>query len=396
MMTMMVDDSADASPCHAARLTMMPASGASAPVVSVRVGCIDYYMARPLPEPLQRSLTRPTVRAPPNGEDSAADEVSRKLPLFCTSGESADASPHEAARPGAGETTAADAEEPLSGRTAAARRTAARDNTEQADARDHTTVHREPPRMGAAAHGDAVPRPPPPGDPAHGPARTDGDGLGGDGDAAVGDGGNVVVYCGGGSGGAAGGAPGGHHGDASHRRAMVAPMPVIVIWGATPAGQKACVHVHGVLPYFLVRPLVDGEGEGGGDEGESEDDEGGGGAAPRCVAKQLVRSFRRGRAALERELPALAIEIENAARAMHDDKNNSAADDSSKHEGRAGAGGGGPPDGAYAARPHAHGHGPPNNGMEGGRFGWGRGAWRVAPGRLHPVHSVSVVDGVPL
>lgn len=36
------------------------------------------------------------------------------------------------------------------------------------------------------------------------------------------------------------------------RECTIDKVPVIRVYGATPAGQKTCVHVHGVFPYIYV------------------------------------------------------------------------------------------------------------------------------------------------
>ena len=42
---------------------------------------------------------------------------------------------------------------------------------------------------------------------------------------------------------------------------QILKVPVLRLFGATPAGQVACLHLHGIFPYLYV-PLPEGEKEG--------------------------------------------------------------------------------------------------------------------------------------
>lgn len=42
------------------------------------------------------------------------------------------------------------------------------------------------------------------------------------------------------------------HQDAARAGKVLPKVPVIRVFGATPSGQKACIHVHGMFPYLYI------------------------------------------------------------------------------------------------------------------------------------------------
>ena len=40
--------------------------------------------------------------------------------------------------------------------------------------------------------------------------------------------------------------------NSTFRETAISKVPIIRIYGATPSGQKTCLHVHGVFPYIYV------------------------------------------------------------------------------------------------------------------------------------------------